>query len=149
MRVQRRGKFRTLVADDGSPVRAELYNCVVTRTSTGPSGKAYVTLDLTHARGAGRGVLTSVDARVRREAAPEFSPLAGDVTTPGTTPATLVVKVPAGGCVKYETREGAADAPFDLASGLAVDAVLKLGVFGSFGYCWIVERVKPHDPPAE
>lgn len=144
MRVQRRGKFSTLVADDGSPVRAELYNCVVTRRSAGPSGKAYVTLDLTHARGAGRGVLAAVDARVRREAAPEFSPLAGDQHTP-----TLVVKVPPGGWVKYETRDGDADAPFELVPGLALDVVAKLGVFGSFGYCWIMERVKPHDPPRE
>ncbi len=140
MQVSRRGKFNTLVQRDGSAVTAELYNCIVQREPAGPSagkppGKTYATLDLTYARGAGIGVLRNVDARIRKEAAPEFSPLRPDDS--------LVVKVPANG-VSYETREGLPSPPFAMSRGQSVDVVLKLGAYGSFGYCWLVHRIKPH-----
>lgn len=141
MRVVRRGKFSTLVNRDGTPVIAELYKCVLSNdphpARGDTSGKMYATLDLTFARGAGIGVLHSVSQRIDKEAAPEFSPLRPDKT--------LVVKFPAGGAVRHETREGGADAPFTPVAGQAVDVVLRLGAFGSFGYCWLVSRIKPHD----
>ncbi len=137
MQVSRRGKFNTLVHKDGSPIQAELYNCIVQREPHDTRGKTYATLDLTYARGAGVAVLQYVDARIRKEAAPEFSPLRPDNS--------LVVKVPAGGGVVYETRDGNAAAPFTLARGQAVDVIVRLGAYGSFGYCWLVHRVKPHD----
>ena len=86
MQVSRRGKFNTLVHKDGSPIQAELYNCIVQREPHDTRGKTYATLDLTYARGAGVAVLQYVDARIRKEAAPEFSPLRPDNS--------LVVKVP-------------------------------------------------------
>lgn len=142
MQVVRRGKFSTLVNRDGSPVTAELYKCVLSNdphpARGDTSGKTYATLDLTFARGAGIGVLQNVSTRITREAAPEFSPLRPDKT--------LVVKFPAAaGRVRHETREGAADAPFVPVAGQAVDVVLRLGAFGSFGYCWLVSRIKPHE----
>lgn len=136
MRVVRRGKFSTLVNKDGSAVQAEVYGCTVQREPHESSGKTYATLDLALARGAGLGVLQNVATRIDREAAPEFSPLRPDKT--------LVVKFPARG-VRHETREGCADAPFVPTRGQCVDVVLKLGSFGTFGYCWLVSRIKPHD----
>ena len=142
MQVVRRGKFNTLVNRDGTPVTAELYKCVLVNDphparGDAASGKTYATLDLTFARGSGMGVLQNVSTRITKEAAPEFSPLRPDKT--------LVVKFPGGGGVRHETREGAADAPFAPVAGQAVDVVLRLGAFGSFGYCWLVSRIKPHD----
>jgi hypothetical protein len=140
MRVVRRGKFSTLVNRDGTPVTAELYKCVLANdphVARSGGDKMYATLDLTYARGAGVGVLQNVSTRIDKEAAPEFSPLRPDKT--------LVVKFPAGGAVRHETREGVADAPFVPVAGQAVDVVLRLGAFGSFGYCWLVSRIKPHE----
>lgn len=131
MKVARRGKFSTLVTNAGDPVRAELYGCTVHREPHLSGGKTYATLDLTHATGPGVRVLADVDARIRRETAPDFSPLAGSF---------LVVKFAQ---TKYETVDGHAGYEFPLERGRGVDAVLKLGAFGSFGYCWTVERVKP------
>lgn len=136
MRVQRRGKFNTLVLRDGSAVEAALYGCTVVKEPHESGGKTYATLDVQPARGAGVAVLTNVEARIRKEASPEFSPLRPD--------GTLVVKFSRG--VRYETRDGLADAPFVPSRGQRVDVVLQLGAFGQFGYCWLVRRIKPHDP---
>jgi hypothetical protein len=137
MRVVRRGKFDTLVNRNGTAVTAELYKCVLANDPHLSSGKTYATLDLTYARGAGLGVLQNVSHRIDVLAAPEFSPLRPDKT--------LVVKFPAGGATRHETRDGAAAAPFTPVAGQAVDVVLRLGAFGSFGYCWLVSRIKPHE----
>jgi hypothetical protein len=134
MRVQRRGKFLTLTTSSGQSVRAELYRCVILREPHVSNGKTYATLDLTHAHGPGLAVLTNVDTIIRKHSAPEFSPLM--------TPQKLVVKLPDQG-VHYETHDGNAGYAFELRQGRSVDVMLKLGSFGSFGYCWIVERIKP------
>ena len=139
MKVARRGKFNTLVTRAGDTVVAELYGCTVVREPHLSSGKTYATLDVAQARGSGVAVLRNVDVRIRREAAPEFSPLRPD--------GTLVIKIPPH--VRCETREGAAAPQFTPCKGQVVDAVLRLGAFGAFGYCWLATRLKPHSPEDE
>lgn len=138
MHVARRGRFDTLTLADGTPVRAELYGCVVTRETRNARNR-FVTLDLTNATPRakqGIDVLRRVDERVRREAAPRFSPLSAADNT-------VITK--AGDDVRFETWDGAFAVPFEFRNGMRVDVVLRLGAFGRFGYCWLLERVKPHD----
>ena len=59
----------------------------------------------------------------------------------------MIAKVPDRG-VRYELDPAGRaatswDARGDLRAGASVDAVLRLGVFGAFGYCWLLDRIKP------
>ena len=143
MRVAQRGRFHTLTLSDGTtPVRAELYGCTVVSESTN-GRNAFLTLDLSNATArsdAGIDVLRRVDARIRREANPRFSPLRQDAD--GNR---VIAKVDDGN-LRFETWDGAFAVPFEFRIGMRVDAVLRLGAFGTFGYCWLMERVKPHEP---
>ena len=137
--VKRRGRFDTLTLEDGTPVRAELYGCTVLKESKQANRDVgFLTLDIeTTTPRAKQGIdtLKLVDARIRREASPRFSPLGH---------ATVIAKVTYAD-VRFETWDGAFAVPFQFRQGMRVDAVLRLGAFGSFGYCWLLERVKRHD----
>ncbi len=140
MQVSRRGKFSTLTTRDGAPLRAEVYACTVLRETTNGRNR-FVTLDLTTARGAGVDVLRRADDVIRREANPGFSPLTRRAGEDGG--GTVIAKL-AGDDVRFETWDGGFAVPFDLVPGMCVDVELRLGAFGAFGYCWLLERVKPH-----
>jgi hypothetical protein len=139
MRAVRRGMFQTLTLADGmTPVRAEVYACTVMRQTTNGRHR-FLTLDMSDAHGDGIDVMRRVDARIRHEAGPRFSPLHD-----GGDDFTAIVKLNDAE-VRFETWDGGFAVPFDLNEGMCVDVALKLGAFGPFGYCWLLERVKPHD----
>ena len=118
MKVETRGKFRTLVHDDGAPVTARCRATVhVAPRLSG--GKTYATLAL---GGGCPPVFGAVDAMIK-ELVPDlaYSPLLAGGRL-------LVIKI----------------APTALAEeagvGETVEVHLKLGNFGSFGYCWVASN---------
>ncbi len=132
-----RGKFRQLTRANGDPVEATLHGCEVRRSPYAENGKTYAVVGLAEASG-DVDALRKVDSFVRASAAPAYSPLSGDA---------LTIKVPDRG-VSWETEDGhaALDGAFALPAGHRVDVVLRLGAYGSFGYCWLVRRIKPAAP---
>ena len=143
-----RGKFRQLArADTRDPVETALYALRVERVSvtnapasgkpakTTDTAKTYVTVDASDALGDLR-VLRDADAFIRRAANPRFSPL---VSGP---PTKLTLKVVPG--TTYMDDIGHPAPPFVPAVGDLVDAVIRPGAFGDFGYCLLVQKLKPH-----
>jgi len=136
LRTVSRGKLRQLATAGGGPVEARLYACRVAKAPYDKNGKTYLVLDLAAALG-DLDVLRAVDDHVRRVAGARFSPLLDGG-------AQLVVKVPPGGAVKYENDDGNPAAAWRIEDDAYVDAVVRPGAFGDFGYCWLLHRVKPH-----
>lgn len=131
-----RGKFRQLVRSDGRQVDVALYRCVVDKPPYVRGGKTYVALDLIDAMG-DMDVLRRVDEYIEKTAFPEFSPF---------RPPLLIVKIPTS--VTYQDVAGKhATTPFLMKQGDEIDVVVRPGAFGSFGYCWLLTRVKPHGDP--
>jgi hypothetical protein len=137
LRAVTRGRFRQLVsAATGATPSVALYNCTVDEPPYERGGKTYVSLDIEDAVG-DVDLLREIDAFVDSAAKPAFSPLA--------TASLLIVKVPAHG-VRYDAEDGSRDldGAFQLRRGQAVDVVVRPGAFGAFGYCFLLQRVKPH-----
>lgn len=132
LRAVTRGRMRQVAGPGGRAVEAALYGCQVVRAPHDKSGKTYMTLDIGSCVG-DLDVLRQVDDFVKKHAAPNFSPL-----LPG---GHLVVKVPAG--VKYENAAGNPAAHWPVLTNSVIDVVLRPGAFGDFGYCWLVQRLKP------
>ena len=131
-RAVSRGTFRQLALPDGSPVEIKLFGCMVDREPYVRNDKTYVALDLIDAVG-DLDVLRAVDEFIEHAARPEFSPY---------RPPLVIAKMPAN--VEYATATGEPGSRFDLRRGELVDVLLRPGAFGSFGYCLLVSRVKPH-----
>lgn len=131
--VRPRGKFRTLVLrGGGEPVTAKLFGCrVASVTSAG--GKRYAALDVS-ALAVPCGTLAEVDEAIRAAQKDlRFSPLR---RLPGGTQG-LHVKIP-------PTAAWDGGGAVTLLPEQRVDAWVRLGNFGAFGYCWLLHRVKLH-----
>jgi hypothetical protein len=128
-----RGRFRQVV-DAGSrqPVDIVLYGCKVTKAPHTANGKTYVWLDVAECVGDVQR-LRDVDVFIKREASPRFSPVTERMVIAKLTRAT-----------QYATDDGAAAWKIDAALGDLVDVVLQPGAFGGFGYCMLVNKLKPH-----
>ena len=128
-----RGRFRQVV-DAGSrqPVQLELYGCRVAKAPHAASGKTYVWLDIAGCVG-DVDRLRDVDAFIKREASPRFSPVTEGLVIAKLTRAT-----------QYATRDGTAAWKVDVALGDVVDVVLEPGAFAALGYCVLVAKLKPH-----
>ena len=135
--VARRGKFQRLVLAGGGEVQVRLYGCAVRRVNG-----EFVTLDLGALDGARSDfeLLQSAAAEITRLARPAFEPLCGT--------SSLVAKISSKGGglggARWENSDGDPALPWALEIGRAVDVVVSPGVFGSFGSCWLVKRIKPH-----
>lgn len=134
-KTEQRGKFRRLVLGNGDDILVKLYGCSVTRVN-GP----FVTLAL-HALDAARSdfdALRAAAAEITRLSRPKFEPLCGT---------TLVAKVSARGgglgATRWENEDGDPALPWDLSIGRDVDVLVSPGIFGEFGSCWLVKRIKP------
>lgn len=126
-----RGRLRQ-VARDGAPVDVALYNCVVDQEPRQRGDKVYLSLDAGDAVG-DTDLLRRVDEHIYRAARPAFSPVALPL---------LTVKVLA--TTRYEDEAGHAAPSWTPRRGQVVDVVLRPGAFGDFGYCLLLQRVKPH-----
>jgi len=132
LRAVSRGKLSQITCKD-RPVDAALYGCMVVRAPEAKvGGKVYMTIDVSQC-GGDMDVVRAVDDFIQRRAQPRFSPLLPT--------GQLVVKVPAG--VKYENSEGMPAAPWTVLTNALVDIVVRPGAFGDFGYCWLLQRIKP------
>ncbi len=133
----KRGKFRQLAdAHTRGPVDARLYAMRVERVSRNGSGKTFVTVDAGSALG-DMHVLREADAFIRRAASPRFSPLDGSGQA-----TKLTLKVLA--TTAYADSIGHPAPPFVPETGDVIDAVVRPGAFGEFGYCLLVQTLKPH-----
>ncbi len=128
-----RGSLRQVVdARTRQPVLATLYRCKVAKAPHAIGGKTYVWLDVSDCVGDVQ-CLRDVDEFIRREASPRFSPVTESMVIAKLTRAT-----------RYATDDGSAAWTMDVTLGDVVDAVLQPGAFGSFGYCVLVNKLKPH-----
>ena len=118
MKAEARGKFRTLVHDDGAPITARC-RAVVHSPPKLSGGKMYATIAL----GGCDETFAAVD-RAIKQLVPriDYSPLLASGRL-------LVVKI-----------AGTALCDADLAAGDEVEVHMKLGNFGNFGYCWIASN---------
>lgn len=132
-----RGRLRQVVdARDRQPVHVTLYRCKVTKAPHTIRGKTYVWLDVSGCVGKDPDCarrLQDVDAYIRREASPRFSPVTESMVIAKLTRAT-----------QYAADDGTAAWKVDVSLGDLVDVVLQPGAFGSFGYCMLVHKLKPH-----
>lgn len=135
--VARRGKFQRLVLAPGKDdILIKLYGCRVLRVNG-----EFVTLGLDALDGARSDfeLLRSAAAEITRLARPAFEPLRGPA---------LMAKISAKGGglggARWENSDGDPALPWTLDVGAVVDVVVSPGVFGSFGSCWLVKRIKPH-----
>lgn len=134
LRTTLRGKFRQVVrAQDGQPPEVALYNCLVDQEPRLRGDKTYLSLDAGDAVG-DVDLLNTIDQHICRAAKPAYSPVAAMPL--------LVVKVLAS--TRFEDEEGNPAPSWALTRHQAVDVVLRPGAFGDFGYCLLLQRVKPH-----
>lgn len=120
MRVVQRGKFNTVVWEDGTTITVTLQG-IVSKPPRDVDGKTYVSVFLDDAS-EDLIVVEQVDAVVRRHQPHlEYSPL---------TDGHLVLKI---------GSKALADP--DLAVFDDVEIHASLGNFGSFGYCWIATNI--------
>lgn len=116
MRIQKRGRFSTLVHDDGSAIQRVFHTTYKKTTCTGDT--LYAHLDVPEDI---KGFLEDVDAAIRNIAQVGFSPYLRGSNT-------LVVK------------KGPRCDPLPEGTDVKVDVEIKLGNFGAFGYCWVLAR---------
>jgi hypothetical protein len=141
LRAVLRGRYRQIeFSKNGGPVEITLYGCQVVAAPADKGGKTYMTLDISGDDcGGDVDMLHRVDDFVAASVprgGPAFSPL-----LPG---GRLVVKLPAGGGVRFETATGdPAPEPWAILTNAIVDVVIRPGAFGTFGYCWLLQRIKP------
>jgi hypothetical protein len=128
MKVSKRGRFSTVVDGCGKPLSVALQAAVVVRPphATGAAGdKVFMELGIAvpdQAR------VLAVDAFIQRHQPDDvYSPVRDSGRR-------VVVKVPAG---KF------AGAP--LAEGGVLDASIRVGAFGPFGFCWLLDHVRNHE----
>jgi hypothetical protein len=120
MKAATRGTLRTLVHEDNSPVTTVI-RARVAQPPRDRGGKTYVTLIVNRDEHA---LVYEVDTVIHtHQPKIEYSP----VLSGGTR---LVVKI---------ARTALADP--GIQQGDCVEAHLKLGNFGSFGYCWIASNI--------
>lgn len=136
LRAVARGRLRQVCGVGGKPVDVELYGCLIARPPWTKANKTYVELDLAAAAG-DLDALKEIDDFIDRAAHPQYKPF-------DKIEARLVVKIPAAS-VRYEDEVGDR-VPGDavLLTNAVVDVVVRPGAFGDFGYCWLLQRVKPH-----
>lgn len=128
-----RGRYRQLArAQGGGPVDVALYRCTVDEPPYTRGDKTYVSLDVGDALG-DTDLLRACDDFIWAQARPAYSPVAAMPL--------LVVKVPPG--VAYEDEIGHPAAPWTMTRGQVVDVVVRPGAFGDFGYCLLLQRIKP------
>lgn len=134
-RAVQRGRYRQLVhAGSGRPVDVALYGCTVDAAPRERGGKLFVSLDIGDAAGDG-DVLKRADDYIQRVARPAYSPVAS-------APLLLVKMYP---LTRFEDEAGVpVAARWPVERGQAVDVVLRPGAFGDFGYCLLLQRIKPH-----
>lgn len=116
MRVQKRGRFSTLVHDDGSPV-TYVFRTTYKKTTCSKDtlyGHVHVHEEMVH-------VIEDIDETIRTVASIEYSPYLRGAKT-------LVVK-----------KSPSCD-PLPNDTDVDVEITVKLGNFGSFGYCWTLVR---------
>lgn len=122
--VSKRGRFNTLVRQDGTTISAALPGCTVVAPPhvAQTVDKTFMTVRLPQITVHDYALVRDVDAAIRRHAKDlDYSPLRGD---------TLVVKIP-GKCLIDP----------NLRAGEIVDIDISLGNYGSFGYCWLANVV--------
>ena len=135
LRAVTRGRLQHLVVGGGQqPPEARLYGCRVRRAPYEKNGKTYVVLGVQDALG-DLDVLHRVDDFVRRQHPGSYSPILLETGA-------VIAKLTS--ATKYENEDGDPAAPWHVRQDAAVDVVLRPGAFGSFGYCWLVHRLKPH-----
>ena len=118
----RRGKFKTLVHPDNSPVTLAFQTTVAAAPKI-VSGKTYVSVCLDD-RAADQALIYQVDAAIKEHQSDiEYSPILRGAKA-------LVVKV---------GSKALADP--DLAVLDRVEVHMKLGNFGKFGYCWVASNI--------
>jgi hypothetical protein len=124
MRISARGKFRTLVHDDGQPVTASIDTTLVGDPAL-RNGKMYIRVPVKDP------IFHQVDVEIRR-AQPDmtFTPLAQNKLF-----------------VKFSVSSHLIDP--SLRSGDPVHLDLRLGTFGPFGYCWIASAAYKLDTTAK
>ena len=112
MRISNRGRFRTFVQDDGSPIVASIDAEIASAPSV-RNGKTYMRVSVSDP------IFQTIDAEIRR-AQPDlgFAPLVQNK---------LFVKLAVGSHLVDATLREGDRAHLDL----------RLGTFGAFGYCWI------------
>lgn len=118
MRIVTRGKFKTLVHDDNTPVVAE-FEATVMQAPRLVNGKMYVTVSLDPSN----SIVYVVDEEIKRYQPVQYSPVLKNGTL-------LVMKI-----------AGDALADRDVAVLDVVDIRAKLGSFGDFGYCWVINQM--------
>lgn len=128
-----RGRFRQIVHADGQAVEAALYRCAIDEAPYERNGKTYLALDVADAVG-DMALLRECDDFICSQARPAYSPVAA-------APLLVVKVLPT---TRYEDDVGRPAAPWTPRRGQEVDVVLRPGAFGDFGYCLLLQRIKPH-----
>ena len=119
MKAVQRGKFKTLVHPDGSPVTMD-FEARIASAPQPSGGKTYARLSISEEI---QSRLADVHATIKRHQPDvEYSPLLSN--------GTLVVKLGAKALVDH-----------DLAVLDTVHVQMKLGSFGQFGYCWVASHL--------
>jgi hypothetical protein len=116
MRVQKRGRFSTLLNDDGTSIQHVF--CTTLKKVTCSKDTLYAHLDVPEDV---CGFLEDVDASIRSVCAIEYSPYLRGANT-------LVVK-------KSPTCDRLPEG-----QDVPVEVEVRLGNFGKFGYCWTLVR---------
>lgn len=126
-----RGRYHHVVRSPNQPILARVYGCTVDKAPYTKNGKTYVSFDTTHAVG-DLGTIRDVDNFVYRQARISFSPV-------WTGCGLLIVKIPP--TARFLSAAGSVSL-FELHRGDVVDIEVEPGAYGSFGYCWLLRRIK-------
>lgn len=132
--VARGGTFRQLAVPGtgGTCPEATLFCCRVVKGQYEKNGKTYAVLSLESAAG-DVDMVARIDRFILKHAKPAYTPLAGHM---------LTVKLP--GDLKYADEASDPCPPWTLEQDAYVDVVVRPGAFGDFGYCFLIQRIKPH-----
>jgi len=121
MKVVQRGRFRTLVSANNAPLDV-VFETVLVKAPRISNGKTYATVavDLDDAF---QKIIVEADTAIKvQEPTLDYSPLFAN--------GTLVIKI---------APNALADP--DLTEGDHVRIHMRLGNFGSFGYCWVASNI--------
>jgi len=130
MKPAPRGRFKTLVHDDGSPVTLVFHGTISVSPRVTAGGKTYTTIIISPEHPEHQ-LIHTVDTVIRAyQPNIAYSPILSQGRL-------LVVKIAA-----------TALADPDLVKGDRVEVHMKLGNYGAFGYCWVASnifRATPND----
>ena len=134
-RVVRRGTFDHIFNADGSDVVCRVYRALL-QSAFVKNGKTYVVLDTTRAIG-DTLLVCHVDEFVRQRHPRAYRAATRD---------SMVVKAHDTAWLDEDGDPLPPTAPrdFGVFKDTYVDVVVTPGAFGSFGYCWLLDAIKPH-----